>query len=157
MQLGQMATTLPLATRVRSGISWNVSSSLVGQFIGFLRSVTLARLLAPEDFGLFTMALTIVAAVNALTTIGLDRTIIANKFDTQDELKAHLDTVWSSELTRSITVGLLIALSAFPMARFYGQPQLKVIIPFLACASAAQGFQNIGLVLLRKESNFRKV
>src|ERR1041384_3751559 len=88
-----MATTLPLVTRVRSGISWNVSSSLAGQFIGFVRSVTLARLLAPEDFGLFTMALTIVAAANALTTIGLDRTIIANKFESRDELKLHLDTV----------------------------------------------------------------
>src|SRR5215510_15178084 len=157
MQLGQMATTLPLATRVRSGISWNVSSSLVGQFIGFIRSVTLARLLAPEHFGLFTMALTIVAAVNALTTIGLDRTIIANKFVTRDELNVHLDTVWSTELIRSITVALLISLTAFPIARFYGQSQLKVIIPILACASLVQGFRNIGLVLLRKEISFSRI
>src|SRR4030095_14868065 len=96
-----MATTLPLVTRVRSGISWNVSSSLVSQFIGFLRSVTLARLLAPEDFGLFAMALTIVVAANSVTTTGLDRTIIANQFATRDELKIHLDTVWSAELIRS--------------------------------------------------------
>jgi O-antigen/teichoic acid export membrane protein len=64
-----LATILPLVTRVRSGISWNVSSSLAGQFIGFLRSIILARLLAPEHFGLFTMALTIVSAANALTAI----------------------------------------------------------------------------------------
>src|ERR1044071_1507983 len=104
-----MATILPLATRVRSGISWNVSSSLAGQFIGFIRSVTLARLLAPEDFGLFTMALTIVAAANALTTIGLDRTIIANKFETRPELEVHLNTVWSSELIRSVIVAVLVS------------------------------------------------
>ena len=152
-----MATTLPLVTRVRSGISWNVSSSLVGQFIGFVRSVTLARLLAPEDFGLFTMALTVVTAANALTTIGLDRTIIANEFGTQDELKTHLDTVWSAELIRSIIVALLVSLSAFPMTRFYGQSQLKVIIPILACVSLAQGLQNIGLVLLRKEIRFGRI
>ncbi len=152
-----MATTLPLMTRVRSGISWNVSSSLVGQFIGFLRSVILARLLAPEDFGLFAMALTIVAAANALTTIGLDRTIIANKFGTQAELKVHLDTVWSAELIRSLTVALLIALFAFPLAKFYGQSQLKVIIPILACASLVHGLQNIGLVLQRKEISFQKI
>src|SRR6266436_9822981 len=84
----QAATiNLPLAKRVRSGVSWNVSSSLIEQVIGFVRSVVLARLLAPEDFGLFGMALTIVAALNALTTIGLNQTIVANKFDTKDELK----------------------------------------------------------------------
>src|SRR2546427_2212375 len=81
-------TSLPLAKRVRSGISWNVSSSLIGELIRFIRSIVLARLLAPEDFGLLGMALTIIAAFNALTTIGLSQTIVANKFDTRDELKA---------------------------------------------------------------------
>ena len=152
-----MATTLPLVTRVRSGISWNVSSSLLGQFIGFLRSVTLARILAPEDFGLFAMALTVVTAADALTTIGLDRTIIANQFQTRAELEAHLDTVWSAELIRRIIVALVVSLSAFPMAQFYRQSDLKIIIPILACANLVQGFQNIGLVLLQKEINFRRV
>lgn len=152
-----MATTLPLVTRVRSGISWNVSSSLAGQFIGFVRSVTLARLLAPEDFGLFTMALTIVAAANALTAIELDKTIIASKFESRDELRIHLDTVWSAELIRSVLVAVLVSLAAFPTARFYGQTQLRVIIPILAFASIVQGLQNIGLVLLRKEISFRRV
>ena len=149
-----MATTLPLVTRVRSGISWNVSSSLVNQFIGFLRSVTLARILVPEDFGLFAMALTIVVAANAVTTTGLDRTIIATDFETREHLKRNLDTVWSAELIRGIVVALLVSLSAFPMADFYGQPQLKLIMPARACTSLIQGFQNIGLVLLRKEISF---
>src|SRR6266513_1452104 len=105
-------TSLPLAKRVRSGISWNVSSSLIGELIRFIRSIILARLLAPEDFGLLGMALTIVAALNALTTIGLSQTILANKFDTRDELKAHLDTVWSAELIRGLVVTLLMSASA---------------------------------------------
>src|SRR5258707_15496244 len=89
------AVNLPLAKRIRSGLSWNISSSLIAESIRFVRSVVLARLLMPEDFGLFGMALTVAAALNALSTLGLGRTIVANKFDTRDELKAHLDTVWS--------------------------------------------------------------
>ena len=150
-------TNLPLAKRVRSGVSWNVSSSLIGELIRFVRSVVLARLLVPEDFGLFGMALTIVAALNALTTIGLNQTIVANKFDTRDELKAHLDTVWSAELIRSLVIALLVSASAFPMARFYGQAQLKVIIPILGLITLVQGFQNIGLVILRKEISFARI
>jgi len=148
---------LPLAKRVRSGVGWNVSSSLIEQLIGFVRSVVLARILAPEDFGLFGMALTIVAALNALTTIGLNQTIVANKFETKDELKAHLDTVWSAELIRSLVVALLVAASAFPMSRFYGQAQLSVIIPILGLITLVQGFQNIGLVILRKEISFARI
>jgi len=103
------------------------------------------------------MAFTIVAALNALTTIGLDRTIVANKFDTTDELKAHLNTVWSAELIRSLVIALLVSASAFPISRFYGQAQLKVIIPILGLTSLVRGFQNIGLVILRKEISFARI
>jgi O-antigen/teichoic acid export membrane protein len=150
-------TNFPLLKRVRAGISWNVSSSLIGQLIVFARSIVLARLLAPEDFGLFGMALTIVAAINALTTIGLDRTIVANKFDTKDELKTNLNVVWSAELIRSFVIALMVLISSFPISRFYGQPQLKLIVPVFGLVTLVQGFQNIGLVILRKEISFAKI
>lgn len=150
-------TNLPLARRVRAGVAWNVSSSLIGELIRFLRSIALARLLVPEDFGLFGMALTIVAAVNAVTAIGLDRTIVAQKFDSSEELKSHLNTVWSAELIRSLIIAILVAASAFPVSRFYGQSQLIAIVPLLGLISFIQGFQNIGLALLRKEISFAKI
>ncbi|MCM3873832.1 MAG: lipopolysaccharide biosynthesis protein [Pyrinomonadaceae bacterium] len=150
-------TNLPLAKRVRSGVSWNVSSSLIEQLIGFVRSIVLARLLVPEDFGLFGMALTILAALNAFTTIGLNQTIVANKFESKDELKVHLNTVWSAELIRSLVVTLLVWASALPLSRFYGQPQLRIIIPVLGLITLVHGFQNIGLVLLRKEISFARI
>jgi O-antigen/teichoic acid export membrane protein len=147
----------PLAKRVRSGLSWNISSSLITESIRLVRSVVLARLLVPEDFGLFGMALTVVAALNALSALGSGRTIVANKFHTRQELKAHLDTVWSVELLRSVVIALLVSASAFPMSRFYEQAQLKVIIPVLGLVTLVQGFQNIGLVILRKEISFARI
>src|SRR6476469_4631054 len=149
--------TLPLAKRIRAGFSWLVTSSLIGELIRFVRSVVLARLLLPEDFGLFGMALTIVAALNAVTMLGLDRSIVANKFDSRGELKAHLDTVCSAGLIRSLVITLLVAASAFPLSRFYGQPQLIIVIPILGLISLIQGLQNIGLVILRKEISFARI
>ena len=150
-------TNLSLGKRVRAGAGWNVSSALIGEFIRFIRSIALARILVPEDFGLFGMALTIVAAMNAVTALGLDRTVVSHKFDNRAELKEHLDTVWSAELIRSLLIALLVVACAFPVARFYGQSQLIVIVPVLGLISLIQGFQNIGLVLLRKEISFAKI
>jgi len=111
----------------------------------------------PEDFGLFAMALTVVGALNAVSSLGLGRTIVANKFDSDDELKAHLNTSWTVELFRSFVIALLVSASALPMARFYEQPQLKVIIPTLGLITLFQGFQNIGLFILRKEISFARI
>lgn len=148
------ATNPPLAKRVRAGVSWNISSALITESVRFLRSIVLARLLAPEDFGLLAMALTVVGALNAVSSLGLSRTIVANKFDNTAELKAHLNTVWSVELVRSFVVALLVAASAFPLARFYGQDKLKVIIPLLGLMTLIGALQNIGLTILRKEIRF---
>src|SRR6266550_3310530 len=133
-----------LAQRVRSGIGWNASSSLLGQVIGFARSIVIARLLLPEDFGLFSMALTIVLGLNALTKIGLEQTIMARQFDNDKELREHLNTVWSAEMVRSFFLALLVLVCAYPVARFYGQPKLYTLMPVLSLAAFIDGLQNVG-------------
>lgn len=142
---------------MRSGLSWNAGSMLLGQATSFLRSIVIARLLFPEDFGLFGMALTVSAALHAFTTIGLDQSIIAGKFKTEAELNSHLNDVWSAELLRTTFLAILMAASAYPMARFYGQPKLQLLIPFLSLSILIQGFRNIGLVVFRKEISFSRI
>ena len=151
------AIALPLAKRVRAALSWNVSGSVIIEITRFVRSVVLARILVPEDFGLFGMALTVMAAFNALSTLGFTRTIVTNNFETKAEIKAHLNTIWSLELVRSLLTALLIAASAFPLSHFYRQPQLKIIIPVLGLVTLVQGLQNTGMVLLRKEISFARI
>jgi lipopolysaccharide exporter len=150
-------TGVPLWKRVRSGVGWSASSSIVGQVIGLIRSIVIARLLVPEDFGLLGMALTVIAGLTALTTIGLDHSILSNKFADQSALESHMNTVWSAELVRSLVLTLLVIASAYPLASFYGQPRLRLIIPVLSLSVLIQGFQNIGLAILRKEIGFARI
>lgn len=146
-----------LTRRVVTGVGWNASSSFISQVVGFIRSIIIARLLLPEEFGLFSMALTIVLGLNALTTLGLDQTILARKFDSDSELRAQLDTVWSAELVRSFVLALLVLACAYPVAHFYGQPRLLGLIPLLSLSTLLDGFQNIGLAILRKQISFARI
>jgi O-antigen/teichoic acid export membrane protein len=111
----------------------------------------------PEDFGLFGMALTVVTALNAFTTIGLDQSILSRKFEREDELNAHLNTVWSAELLRSVVLALLVAGSGYLASRFYGQPKLAVMLPLLSLTTLLQGVRNIGLLVFRKQIRFGKI
>jgi O-antigen/teichoic acid export membrane protein len=101
--------------------------------------------------------LTLISGLNALTTVGLDQSILANKFTDSADFKTHLNTVWSGELLRSLILTLLVLSCAYPLAWFYGQPQLRLIIPVLSLSVLIQGFQNIGLVILRKEISFARL
>jgi lipopolysaccharide exporter len=146
-----------LTKRILSGITWNASSSFISQIIGFVRSIVIARLLLPEEFGLFSMALTIVLGLSALTTVGLDQTILARQFNDEAELRAQLDTVWSAEVVRSLLLALIVFICAYPVARFYGQPQLLSLMRVLSLAMVLDGMQNIGLAILRKQIAFARI
>lgn len=117
----------------------------------------MARLLLVEDFGLFGMALTVVTGLNALTNIGLDISVIKTKFKTDRELTKHLDTLWTVDLIRRLLLGLLMLAVARPAAKFYGEGRVYELLLVLSLLPLIQGFQNIGLMIYRKEVNFRKI
>jgi len=117
----------------------------------------MARLLLAEDFGLFGMALTVVTGLGALTSIGLDVSFIKTRFKSDRELARHLDTLWTVDLIRRLLLGLLMLAVARPAAKFYGEARVYQLLLVLSLLPLIQGLQNIGLLMYRKEVNFRKI
>lgn len=145
---------MSLAKRVRSGAGWNAGSSLATQVLAIVRSVIIARLLTPGDFGLFGMVMTVVAAAGALTSFGFDLSVIVKKQEDDSELTRALNTAWTADLLRRLLISVALLLAMYPVARFYQEPLLLQIMPVIAITPFIQGFQNIGLVLWRKSLNF---
>jgi O-antigen/teichoic acid export membrane protein len=146
-----------LTSRVRSGVLWNTLAVSSTYLSGLVRSIAMARLLAPDDFGLFGMALTVVTGLNALTTIGLDISVIKTKFKTDAELTKHLDTIWTVDLIRRLVLALLLLALAYPVSHFYRESRLYEILLLFSLLPFVQGFQNIGLLIYRKQVNFRGI
>jgi PST family polysaccharide transporter len=140
-----------------AGIGWTTGSTIVVQIINILRSVLLARLLTQADFGLMGMAGTITTALAVLTNIGLNNSVIANKFETEDELKVQLNTVWTAELIRRVILTLLLLAAVYPTVKFYGNNQLFPILILLSFIPLIQGFSNAGMTLLLREVQFAKL
>ncbi|HEX5708160.1 MAG TPA: oligosaccharide flippase family protein [Pyrinomonadaceae bacterium] len=150
-------TAKPLAGRVRSGVAWNVASVASSHLVWVVRSVIVARLLAPSDFGLFGMAVTVLAALTALTSVGLELSVIVRQFKDDEEMSAHLNTVWTAGLARGVCVTLILLAAAYPASRFYGDPRLFGVLVALSPLPLVQALQNIGLVVLRKRIEFGRV
>lgn len=147
----------PLGDRVRAGVAWSATSLFITYLTGLARSVVLARLLAPEHFGLFGMAITVVAAAGALSQIGLDLSLIVNRFSDDEEFSSQLNTVWTAELVRKCFLTLLLVALAYPTVKFYGDERLFYILLFISLTPLVQAFHNIGLVILRRKVTFKKI
>jgi O-antigen/teichoic acid export membrane protein len=137
---------------VRSGF-WVLFSYGFGRVLNILRTVILARLLLPADFGLMGLATIATGFISILTEIGIGPALIYK----QDESDEILSTAWFISLIRGIVLcGLTIAISG-PVSAFFETPELAPILQVMAFTFIANGLNSIGLILLEKELDFGKL
>lgn len=147
-----------VGVKVRSAAGWVAASMLLTQVVALGRSIITARLLSPDDFGLFSMAATAVMALSALTNISLDYAITSRDLDAESgKLRKQLDATWTTELVRRLVLTLLLAALVYPAARFYGRAELILLLPVAALVPLIQGLQNVGLVILRNQITFARL
>lgn len=142
----------PIGKSVAVGALWMITLKFIERSIGVVSTIILARLLIPADFGLVAMAMAIFAILELAGQFGFDHAIIRN----QNSTRSQLDTAWTLTICHGLLSGLALALLASPAAAFFKEPRLEYIVHALALIAVIQSFENIGIMLFRKELEFRK-
>lgn len=119
---------MSLRRKTFAAVRWTSLSMLARAALQFGKVIILARLLAPNDFGLMAMVLSVVAISRIVSELGISSAIIHHRDVTADEL--------SSLFWLNIAVGLAFTLGFAALspliALFYGEPRLT---PLLLIAS----------------------
>ncbi len=138
-------------------IGMNAASAGFTQIMGLFRSMILARLLSPEDYGIFGLAFVVTSAVQFLINFNMTSNVIRRRFESNAEQVRYLNTTWSVELIRQAAVTIFLLLLAYPAAVYFRNPRVLPVLALCSLAPVLTGFTNVGLVLLRKEINLRNV
>lgn len=137
---------------VTAGAAWMVAARFAERLLGLASTVILARLLAPEDFGLVAMAMVFVAAAELLGAFGLDWALIR-----QPHLEGrHLDTAWTLRAILGCGSLFLLTASAIPVADFYREPRISPMLVVLGICLLIGALENPGVVIFRRDMNFAK-
>lgn len=139
-----------LDRKIAVGAAWMVGFKLIDRSIGLLSTIVLARVLAPEDFGLVAMAMVLIGALELLISFSFDVVLIQNPKAGRDQF----DTAWTLNVVFTGACAVVLAMLAPGAASFYGQVRLETIIYLLAGGFALQGLSNIGPVIFRREMQF---
>jgi len=140
-----------LAESVVKGSFWIFSLRLTNRMLGLLRTVILARLLMPEDFGVVGIAALMIATLETFSQPGLATALVQKKENIPD----YLDTAWTVSVVRSILIFILLLLIAPFVARFFNSNQARIVLQFLAISVIIAGCRNIGVIYFQKELNFK--
>ena len=143
-----------LAARCMRGGAVLVVGSVLERGIRFARNMILARLLAPEHFGLMALAIASTQLFETLTQIGVRQAVVQNKKGATWEF---LNVTWWFSMIRG--VGLyIIGWSVAPfIASIYQELQLVNILRVAFMSILFQGLISPGLYVLEKQIKFNKV
>ena len=134
------------------GSMWAIATNWGQRVLGLVNTVILARLLAPEDFGLVTMAALVLGFLNMFSEVGTGLLLLRQPVATRE----HCDTAWTIGVLRGLVVGAVLAALAPLGAQYFNEQRIVPIILILAINTVLVGTFNIGLVLIRKELDFFK-
>jgi len=116
-----------------------------------LKLVIVARILSPEDFGLFAMITIPYGLLEVATETGINQALIQSR----KKISQYFSSAWFAFAIR----GLLISICLFLLAPFISQlfnQDLNQAIKIIALAPLIKGFINPQIVLFKKHLNFKK-
>ena len=135
-----------------SGFSWQTVLKLLQSGLTVLKVSILARLLSPEDFGMFSLITIALGIVEAFTETGVNFTILQSKHS----ISYFVSTAWVIAIVRGFSIAILMVLLGMFMGSFYSEPQLPLYIGIAALVPIIKGFINPSIVSLHKKLDFFK-
>lgn len=136
---------------VRSGF-WVATYKVVERAFRFVKTMIIARILAPSDFGLFGIACLALDVLQTFTETGISSALIQKK----ENIKDYLNTAWTIQIIRAVILCLTIYIFAVPIAQFFKNMQAVPLMKIIALNMLFSGFVNIGTVYFSKEIEFAK-
>jgi len=127
-----------------------VTTRLITRAIDFLSLLILARTVAPDDFGLFALAMSVIYVTEPIFELPLSQALVR----LSHVEKSHLDTSFTLSALRGLFVMSCLCLLAIPFSILYKDPRLILLIALLSISSAMRGLMSPSLALYAKQMSF---
>lgn len=142
-----------LRGRILQGGGVLTIGSFAENLLRFIRNIILARLLAPDAFGLMATIMATAAAAEAFAEVGLTQSIIQNKKGADKEF---LNVIWWFSAFRGIILYFIVFFAAPFIADFLNKPEATLILRIALIVILFRGFISPKIYLLQKELKFTK-
>jgi lipopolysaccharide exporter len=141
-----------LSQRVVHAGFWAFALRFTLRIFTTVRTIILARLLAPADFGLMGIALLMMTMMETLTQTGFHTALVQR----QGDIRPYLDTAWTFQVLRGLLLAGVLLLAAPLVAAFFNASEAATIVRVMAIVLVINGFNNIGIIYFAKELEFQK-
>jgi O-antigen/teichoic acid export membrane protein len=131
-----------LRSRFARGSLWALLGYGGSQVLRLGGNLILWRLLFAEAFGLMAIVNVFMQGLAMFSDVGIGPSIIQNERGDDPE---YLNTAWTIQALRGFALFAVAVIAAVPVARFYDEPELAMLIPIVGAGSILAGFNSTKL------------
>ena len=142
-----------LARKAGSAFFWKGFQLTGNKLIFLVRTIILARILAPEDFGLMAIALVAVSFLTGITNLGMVPALVqSNHVD-----ERTYDTAWTIGMIRAIAITVIVFVAAPWIATAFAEPRATELIKVIAIRPVLNAASSIKVAKITRELRFRSI
>jgi O-antigen/teichoic acid export membrane protein len=143
-----------LEKRALKGTGYVVIAYGLATGLRLINSMVLSRLLAPAYFGLMALTTTIVLGLYLASHLGLEDGVIQSE---RGEERNFLFTAWTLQVIRGAGLFLITIPLAFPVAEFYHERLLLVLLPVLGSSCLIGAFTSPSMLVLARQMGVARI
>lgn len=138
--------------KVFSNLLWRFAERMGAQLVQFVVSIILARILAPEAYGVVALITVFTSILQVFVDSGLGNALIQKK--KADQL--DFSTVFYTNIIFCVTLYIALFFLAPALADFYDQPSMVWLIRVLGVTVLISGIKNVQQAYVSRNMLFRK-
>jgi lipopolysaccharide exporter len=129
------------------------TASIMDNTLRFIRNIILAKILAPDAFGVMATIMATTMVIEALTEVGLKQSVIQHKNGADED---YLNIVWWLSALRASAMYAVAYVAAPLIGEFLGRPELATLLRTGFLVILFNGFVSTRFYVLEKEIRFFK-
>jgi O-antigen/teichoic acid export membrane protein len=145
---------LESAMSLTNALKWSFLSELASKAIQPVVFIVLARLLTPEDFGVMTAALMVIAFSQIFWEAGMGKALIQRKVKIEDATNVAF---WVN-ICLGLVVSIMLFISAAQIAHtFFHDERVTAVIQVMTLQILISAMSSVHNALLQKQMGFKKL
>lgn len=140
-------------TNVKTSLAWSFSERYLSQIVTLISSMFLARLLTPEQIGIYSLCAAVTAMATIFRDFGVSEYIIQEKELTKDKLKG----AYALAFLMAWVMAIILFFSKDFIADFYNEEGVSEIITVLCVNFLILPLASPGFAILNREMAFNKI
>lgn len=140
-----------LNQQLQSSLLFSFMDKYFGYILRFISTIIIARLLSPEEIGIFSVAFVVISLGHVLRDFGVAQYLIQEKELSDHKIKAAFGTMfiiaWS--------MWLILYLGKNYVAEFYNEPKLTPALNVLIIIFLLAPFGSVRIALMRRQMMFK--